>query len=86
VRPAANARGGIPSYRGVRTKTHTYIVAESGRWLLFDNIADPYQMKNLVRDASQKGLMEKLDVEVQKWLHTVKDEFPYADATTKLIA
>ena len=29
-------------YRGVRTLTHTYAVAVDGRWLLYDNVADPY--------------------------------------------
>ena len=72
---------GCPPYRGVRTKTHTYIVADTGRWLLYDNIADPFQMKNLVGDKSQQALMETLDVEVENWLHSVKDAFPYAEAT-----
>jgi arylsulfatase A-like enzyme len=76
--------GGCPPYRGVRTKTHTYIVADTGRWLLYENIADPYQMKNLAADESQKTLMESLDVEVEKWLHSVNDTFPYATAKTKV--
>lgn len=72
--------GVCPPYRGVRTKTHTYVVADTGRWLLYDNEDDPYQMKNLVGDKSQVALMEKLDVQIEAWLETVKDSFPYATA------
>jgi len=92
-RAAANGDGGAregaeacPPYRGVRSKTHTYIVAEKGRWLLYDNVADPYQMKNLVNDPSQQALMERLDAEVEGWLHTVNDSFPYATAKKNVFA
>jgi arylsulfatase A-like enzyme len=84
VRSVGAEKGGCPPYRGVRTKTHTYIVADTGRWLLYDNIADPYQMKNLVGDKSQQALMEKLDAEVERWLHSVNDPFPYAAATKSI--
>jgi arylsulfatase A-like enzyme len=77
---------GCPPYRGVRTKTHTYVVADTGRWLLYDNIADPYQMKNLVGDKSHQALMEKLDVEIEKWLHSVNDQFPYAAAKNSIFS
>lgn len=86
VRSVGDAGGGCPPYRGVRTKTHTYIVADTGRWLLFDNIADPYQLKNLVGDKSQQALMEKLDVEVERWLHSVNDSFPYAAAKNSIFS
>ena len=70
-----------PSYRGVRTQTHTYAVTRTGRWLLYDNIADPYQMKNLVHDPSQRSMMEKLDAAIMEWMKTTGDPFPYATAT-----
>lgn len=31
----------MPSYRGLRTRTHTYAVTLTGRWLLYNNAADP---------------------------------------------
>jgi arylsulfatase A-like enzyme len=68
-----------PSYRGVRTKTHTYAVTLTGRWLLFDNIADPYQLKNLVSDPSQKPLMEQLDAAIMGWMKKTGDDFPYKE-------
>jgi arylsulfatase A-like enzyme len=73
----------LPNYRGIRTDTHTYAVAETGRWLLFDNIADPYQMKNLIGDAGQAPLIKKLDDEIAAWLKRASDPFPYAQAITK---
>jgi arylsulfatase A-like enzyme len=68
-----------PSYRGVRTKTHTYAVTLTGRWLLFDNVADPYQMKNLVNDPASKRLMETLDAAIVAWLKEAGDNFPYKE-------
>jgi hypothetical protein len=73
-----------PSYRGVRTKTHTYAVAKTGRWLLFDNIADPYQMKNLVGDAAQKPLMEQFDAAILGWMKKSGDDFPLKENTKKI--
>lgn len=76
--------GGCPPYRGIRTKTHTYIVADTGRWLLYDNIADPYQMKNMIGEMSMQPLMEKLDAAIEAWLHSVNDKFPYTEAKRKI--
>ena len=70
----------LPSYRGVRTKTHTYAVALTGRWLLYDNEADPYQLKNLVNDPAQRPLMEKLDAAIEEWIKRSGDRFPYRDS------
>lgn len=73
----------LPSYRGVRTKTHTYAVTLTGRWLLYDNVTDPYQLKNLVHDPVQLPLMEKLDMAILAWLKSTGDNFPYAENTKR---
>jgi arylsulfatase A-like enzyme len=81
----ANRGGGFvfsdptPFYRGIRTETHTYAVAEEGRWILYDNIADPYQQNNLVADPKYKALMEELDQHVLAWQESVGDAFQYRD-------
>jgi arylsulfatase A-like enzyme len=67
----------VPTYRGVRTRTHTYAVQLDGRWCLYDNNADPYQMKNLVRDPANKALIEKLDAALIAWSKSTGDSFPY---------
>jgi arylsulfatase A-like enzyme len=73
-----------PSYRGVRTRTHTYAVTLNGRWLLFDNENDPYQMKNLVGDPAQKPLMERLDAAIMDWMKKTGDSFPYKENTKRI--
>jgi arylsulfatase A-like enzyme len=89
VKKKGRRGGGVincPPYRGVRTKTHTYIVADTGRWLLYDNVADPFQMHNLVEDESRAALMATLDEKVAGWLHSVNDSFPYAAATKSVFS
>jgi arylsulfatase A-like enzyme len=74
----------LPVFRGIRTTTHTYAVADSGRWLLYDNVADPYQLKNLIEDPAQRPLMEHLDALIAAWLHEAGDPFPYAETIQQL--
>jgi arylsulfatase A-like enzyme len=66
-----------PTFRGARTATHTYAVFPDARWCLYDNVADPYQLKNLIGDPAQKPLMEKLDAEIKAWIRHTGDTFPY---------
>jgi arylsulfatase A-like enzyme len=69
-----------PTYRGLRTATHTYAVTEAGRWLLYDNVADPYQTKNLIKDPAHAALIAKFDAAVEDWMATTGDKFPYKNA------
>ena len=66
-----------PTYRGLRTKTHTYAVQLDGRWSLYDNVADPYQMKNLVRQTEYQDLIAKFDAALIAWSKSTGDSFPY---------
>jgi arylsulfatase A-like enzyme len=70
----------VQTYRGVRTKTHTYAVQLDGRWCLYDNTADPYQMKNLVREPSNQALIGKFDAALIAWSKSTGDAFPYDKA------
>jgi arylsulfatase A-like enzyme len=70
-------------HRSVRTLTHTYSVASDGRWLLYDNVKDPYQMTNLINDPAQKPLMEKLDQVLFDWQKEVGDKFPLKELVKK---
>lgn len=78
--PMPRRAGACPPYRGVRTKTHTYVVADTGRWLLFDNVADPLQTRNLIEDPGQAPLIRQLDRTIEAWLAAMNDSFPYAAA------
>lgn len=71
------SKGGPLYYRGVRTARYTYAVHEAGRWLLFDNTADPFQMKNLADDPTHKSLMEGFDAEIKGWIKKTGDVFVY---------
>jgi arylsulfatase A-like enzyme len=46
-------RQGVPEWRGFRDRHRTYARSADGTpWLLFDDVADPWQQRNLVRDAA----------------------------------
>ncbi len=66
-----------PIFRGARTDQYTYAVNENGRWVLYDNLADPYQMKNLVDDVRHKELMDGFDAQIKAWMQHTGDPFSY---------
>ena len=72
-----------PTFRGLCTRTHTYAVALDGRWLLFDNIKDPYQQKNLIDDSAHQTLIHHFDEQISAWLKEASDPFPYQEAIQK---
>lgn len=67
-------RGG-KEYRAVRTAKHTYVSDLDGPWLLYDNVADPYQSTNLVGQAAHIGLRAELDTLLKKKLAEQRDAF-----------
>jgi arylsulfatase A-like enzyme len=73
-----NAEGSrsAPLFRGVRTERFTYAVADDGRWCLYDNRGDPYQLRNLVSDAAHSKTADDLDDLVAQWLRQAQDPFP----------
>ena len=74
--PGPNGGGyAPPNFRGLRSQTHTYAVADDGRWLLFDNIADPYQQRNLIADPKQNELIAHFDRLIAAWLRASDDPF-----------
>ncbi|MBI5820910.1 MAG: sulfatase [Verrucomicrobia bacterium] len=68
-------KGGGREYRGVRTERYTYVRSLDGPWLLFDNQADPYQMKNLCDDPQSAALQKELDALLQRKLRETHDDF-----------
>ena len=75
-----NASGGekhpAPLFRGLRTKTHTYAVGVEGPMCLFDNVADPYQLNNLIGASEQAALRARLAGELKLMLAQAGDSFP----------
>jgi arylsulfatase A-like enzyme len=66
-----------PIFRGVRTKRYTYAVGEIGRWCLYDDQEDPYQLNNLADDATRGSLMSDLDGEIIRYLKESGDRYPF---------
>jgi len=63
-------------YRGVTSGQYTYAVTAEKPWLLFDNQADPLQMRNLVDDPEYAEVKERLHGLLGEWLKKAKDSFP----------
>jgi arylsulfatase A-like enzyme len=83
---ASSAENDIPAYRGIRTGTHTYAVMEDGRWILYDNVGDPFQQKNLAGDPAHAALMQQLDDRIAAWQHSVGDTFDLKKAIQRVSA
>jgi arylsulfatase A-like enzyme len=62
-------------FRGIRTRRHTYVRDLNGPWLLYDNKADPYQMRNLVEDRASAEVREELDRRLAEKLDKLGDRF-----------
>ncbi len=61
-------------WRGVRTKTHTYVEDEHGPWLLYDNGADPWQQTNLIGAPESEDVRRRLAVELAAWMQRIGDD------------
>ena len=68
-------RRGGREYRGVRTTRYTYVRDLNGPWLLFDNVADPYQMTNLVNIPTHAKTHVELETLLKKKLKERNDQF-----------
>lgn len=55
----------------------------AGRWLLYDNLADPYQLKNLVADPAHQAMMAALDKHILAWQTLVGDAFQFSQRVGK---
>ncbi len=77
-RPFPTADQFIRPWEGVVTKRYTYALADTGHWLLYDNLTDPYQLHNLVADPVYAGLRDSLRGVLQRWQRRFNDPFPQA--------
>jgi len=62
-------------YRGVRSATHTYVRTIDGPWLLYDNIVDPYQLRNLIEEPSYAERAAELDAAMRTHMERIDDRF-----------
>ncbi len=68
------SKGG-KEYRGLMTENYTYVRDLKGPWLLFDRTKDPFQLNNLVGQASVAAIQNKLDRDLLNELKIRRDEF-----------
>ncbi len=63
-------------WRALRTKQYTYAVYRVDQSeLLFDNLADPYQMTNLVADPARQAVLEHLRTQLRAKMEGRNDTF-----------
>jgi arylsulfatase A-like enzyme len=70
----------VPPWRGVRTRRHTYVRTHAGPWLLYDNLADPEQLCNLVDHAACAATQRALEAELASWMRRLDDSFETGEA------
>jgi arylsulfatase A-like enzyme len=72
----ASLMNGMDVWRGVETLRFTYARYEDGTpWLLYDNVADPFQMKNLAEDPIYASTRKTLDKTLDRLLVEAGDPF-----------
>lgn len=63
-------------WRALRSKQYTYAIYRAdGSELLFDNLADPHQMNNLVDDPVYAGALASFRTQLQEQLAAINDTF-----------
>ena len=74
-RAEAHERLAGREYRGLRTTRYTYVRSLDGPWLLYDNHADPHQLRNLVDRPEHAETRSSLDADLDRHLAERGDEF-----------
>lgn len=62
-------------WRAIRTERYLYARYEAGPWLLYDLEKDPYEMRNLVGDASADPVRKELDGKLSAWMKQAGDSW-----------
>jgi len=73
--PFARQAFHYPEWRGVRTRTHTYVETRTGPLELFDNRRDPYQLKNLMNQTASAEIQSRLASQLKRLLEATGDGF-----------
>jgi arylsulfatase A-like enzyme len=64
----------FPEYRAIKTSRYTYIKTPEKAIMLFDNIADPYEMNNLLNKPEYSKLQDKMEKLLQQELKAIGDQ------------
>jgi arylsulfatase A-like enzyme len=77
---------GLPEWRGLRTRRYTYARTRGGPWLLYDNLADPDQLDNLIDRPQMAAVRDELETRLGAWLRRVGDEFEEGSAILRRLS
>jgi arylsulfatase A-like enzyme len=64
-----------PEWRGVHSGRHTYVKWLTGEEQLFDNVNDPYQMRDLAGDSTSRGTLDDMRHRLKELMITAHDDF-----------
>jgi len=70
-RPAIGGK----EWRGLRTERHTYVIDHDGSWLLYDNMDDAAQQRNLIGEPDFKQVQKSLHETLLRRMEVVGDAF-----------
>jgi arylsulfatase A-like enzyme len=75
----SSARG-TPEWRGIRTSRYTYAktVHDDG-WLLYDNLADPLQLNNLIQDPEMRQVRAELNLLLDEYIAKYDGFAPWSE-------
>lgn len=63
-------------WRAYRTRRYTYAVyLRGGKEMLFDNVSDPYQTRNMVKDTVYSGILAELKKRMYAEMESIGDDF-----------
>jgi len=62
-------------YRAIRTVEHTYVRGITGPWLLYDDLRDPFQTRNLIGSPRHDAIRAALDRRLSEELARIGDGF-----------
>lgn len=62
-------------WRGIRTGRYTYVIKHEGTWLLYDNLKDPFQMRNLAGLPDCSAIRNELDSKLKSMMRERGDDF-----------
>jgi len=65
----------MDEYRGIYTSRYAYVKNLTGAWFLYDNIEDPFQLKNLAGNPEYTDIQKMLESSLQNELKKIGDDF-----------
>jgi arylsulfatase A-like enzyme len=75
VSPFSGKNHDDPAYRAIRTRQHTYVHTSEQADYLFDDVEDPFQLKNLVDEPGAAEVRGQMEQALEQQLEKIDDPF-----------